>query len=778
MMMFSEHTPPTPPEEVSPDATADAVPSQEEGASASSQGNTQDNVVSLRDTALIALELMAKFNQVPINMPAIIKEYDLGASEEGDIPIPPQELLRVLKKLGFKAKLKKIPQVESLKKTGYPFPVLLLQKTGSYRCVFGVTPEKATAMALLPDQCHRDNLATGEAPLSVLREGYSGYAIVAKHKYVETSIQFGLKWFFNEILTYKRILVEVLSGAFLVQVFGLVTPLFTQVILDKVIVHHSMTTLNVLTVAFIAMALFEAVLNLARNYLFVHTASKIDAKLGSKLFKHLFGLPFQYFEHQKVGNIVARVRELDGIREFIANKSISVIVDTIFSGVFVVMMCLYSVKLTAVALVFIVLITLIYVFLTPLYRDRLEDKFKMASQSNAFLVESITGILTVKSLALEGSMQRKWEDALARYLSANFNLAMIGQWAQAFVGLLQKGMTLTILYLGVQAVIDQKLSVGQLIAFQMFMNQLTAPILRLAGLWNELQQALLGIDRLGHILEHPVEISNDPNEPSITLNQIQGDVRFDNVSFRYTSSGPQVLKQVSLRFPAGKMIGLVGRSGSGKSTLTKLIQRLYHPEEGGLFLDNVDMRHMHPTWLRSQIGVVLQDSFLFSGTISDNIRMPRPDASPEMVIRAAQLAGAHEFISQLPQGYNTEVGERGASLSGGQKQRIAIARALITNPRILIFDEATSALDNESERLIVQNLQRIKQGRTVIVIAHRLSTVQQSDAIVVMDAGRPVEAGTHNDLITRGGTYAHLYEQQQREETNASTQTLPPPNAL
>jgi subfamily B ATP-binding cassette protein HlyB/CyaB len=410
-------------------------------------------------------------------------------------------------------------------------------------------------------------------------------------------------------------------------------------------------------------------------------------------------------------------------------------------------------------------IGLLYAGVTPEFRQRLQHKFDMGSQSNSYLVESITGIQTVKSLAIEGSMQRKWEDYLGTYIKSGFRLNNIGNVSRSLSSLMQRAMTIAILYFGVKAVIDHQMTIGQLIAFQMFANQLTNPILRLVNLWNEFQQTLLAVDRLGDILNHPVEIQS---AQAITLPALQGAVRLDNISFRYGLNTPNVLERISLDVKPGTCIGLVGRSGSGKSTITKLIQRLYIPQEGAIYIDDVDTRHMNPIWLRQHIGVVLQENYLFSGSIRENIAMPKPDAPIELIIQAAQLSGAHDFIKELPEGYDTPVGERGSTLSGGQKQRIAIARALITNPRILIFDEATSALDYESERIITSNLKKIKQGRTVFIIAHRLSTVRDCDCIIALDKGRVIEMGTHQELMAQTGYYHTLVSQQERDNDAAT----------
>ena len=495
-----------------------------------------------------------------------------------------------------------------------------------------------------------------------------------------------------------------------------------------------------------------------RNYVFVHTTSKIDAKLGAKLYHHLLSLPFGYFVVRQVGNIIARVRELEQIRSFIANKSITLLLDVLFSFVFLAVMFLYSVQLALMVMGFVFLIAIIYFFATPNFRKRLDEKFNMGAEQNAFLVESVTGVETVKSLALEGSMQKRWEDKLADYVTASFNLSNFGFILGGVSGMLQKLMTISILYFGVLKVINGDLTVGQLIAFQMFANQFSGPVLRLVNLWNEFQQTLLSVDRLGDILNTPAE---QKDEKAITLSHIRGDISFQNVNFSYKPGGALVLKNLTFSIKAGMSVGIIGRSGSGKSTIAKMIQRLYIPNEGVIYVDGVDIRHFNPKWYRNMIGIVLQESFLFRGTIKENIAMARPDASMDQIITVAKISGAHQFISELPEGYDTDVGERGTTLSGGQRQRVAIARALLTNPRILIFDEATSALDFESEKIINANIAHIKKGRTTIIIAHRLSTVKDCDVIIAMDKGQIVEAGKHEDLMKKKGYYYHLYTQQE-----------------
>lgn len=699
----------------------------------------QENV----NTGLVSLEIIARMNNVDIDMRSIVREYAISS-----VDITPEELIRIAKNKGFKVKLKKNLKIKDFPKN-YPLPAIVQLKNEDYLVILGIKHEENKVLTLKPLSNQPDVHIIDE-----FQEEIKDFVLVLSHKANVTDVKFGFKWFFNEIYKYKKIIAQVLLGSFVIQLFGLVTPLFTQVILDKVLVNRTISTLDVLAFAFVVVAIFELLLNLSRNYIFIHTTNKIDAKLGAKLFKHLFQLYYTYFETRQVGNIAARVRELDRIREFITDKSVSVLIDAFFSLVFLAIMFVYSPKLTFISLGFLAIIAIIYVTITPELRERLEEKFQMGAHSNSYLVESITGVQTVKSLAIEGSMFKKWEDKLGKYLKSSFNLAIIGNFTGSICGFLQKGMTIAILYVGVMLVIDNKLTIGQLIAFQMFSGQFSAPMLRLVGLWNEFQQTLLAVDRIGDILNSPIELQS---KSAITLSHVNGDIKVEHLSFKYNVEAPYVLNDINLDIKAGQKIGFVGRSGSGKSTIAKLIQRLYYATQGTIYIDGIDIRNINPVWLRTNIGIVLQENYLFSGTIKDNISLPRPNVPMEGIIQAAKIAGAHEFISKLPKGYDTEVGERGSSLSGGQKQRIAIARALISNPKILIFDEATSALDYESEKIIKDNMAMISKGRTTIVIAHRLSTIKDCDLIVCFDNGQIVEIGTHEDLLQKDSYYKKLY---------------------
>jgi subfamily B ATP-binding cassette protein HlyB/CyaB len=575
---------------------------------------------------------------------------------------------------------------------------------------------------------------------------------------VDLSRRFGISWFLGAIHKYRHLLGEVLAASFFLQLFALVSPLFFQVVIDKVLVSRTLSTLDVLVIGLVTIAVFETILGILRTYLFSHTTNRIDVELGARLFRHLLALPISYFQARRVGDSVARVRELENIRNFLTSSALTLVIDLFFTFVFLAVMFLYSPLLTAIVLGAVPFYVGISLAATPLFRQRLDEKFARGAENQAFLVESVTGVETLKAMAVEPQMQRRWEEQLAGYVTASFRVLSLGNSASQTVQLISKLVTAGILYFGAKLVISGSLTVGELVAFNILAGRVNGPVLRLAQMWQDFHQARLSVARLGDIL-------NAPAEPTFTtgraaLPAIRGDIVFEHVTFRYRIDGPEVLRDVSFNVPAGQVVGIVGPSGSGKSTLAKLIQRLYVPESGRVLVDGVDLAMVDSAWLRRQLGVVLQENILFNRSIRDNIALAKPGTPIERVIEAATLAGAHDFILELPEGYDTIVGERGSSLSGGQRQRIAIARALLCEPRILIFDEASSALDYESERIIQQNMGQITKGRSVFIVAHRLSTVRYADRILTLDHGRLVEDGTHDELVHRGGRYAILHRLQ------------------
>ena len=696
----------------------------------------------MMETGLVAIEVVSKIHSVSMDMAAIKRRYFVEAE------LNRAEVLRILRDHGIRSRLKKLKSVEELLK--YPTPLIFISKNDEFHILIGKKEDKIFIF-----DCHEKK--PGEMTSEEFLQLWNGEAIALYPRFTQTEFFLNMKWLFKEFYKHRPVFTAVITASFFIQLFGLVTPLFIQVIIDKVLAHHALTTLQVVAGAFLVVLVFDTIMNLMRNYLLYHTANKVDASLGAKVYRHLLSLPFRYFEVRKVGNIIARVRELENLRQFMTNISLTVLLDTVFSVVFIVIMAVYSGYLTLIVLAIVFVIALISFIATPMIKERLNDKFQKGAANQSFLVESITGIQTVKSLAIEGKMIKEWEKGLGDYILSAFKLSNLGNIAVTSSQTLQKGMSLAVIYFGVSLVFDKTMSVGQLIAFQMFASQLSGPILRLVHMWQDFQQAKLSLERIGDIINTPPEVVGG----AITVKELKGDIVAKDVAFRYAPESPLVLDGVSFQIKAGMMVGIVGRSGSGKSTIAKLIQRLYLPIAGTIMLDGVDIRHMDPLFLRYRTGIVLQECFLFSGTIRENISMATPDASMERIMQVSRIAGAHEFISEMPLGYDTYVEERGTSLSGGQKQRIAIARALITNPNILIFDEATSALDYESEKVIQNNLNLIRQGRTVIFIAHRLSIMRDCDLIIVIDRGKIIETGNHHTLMQKDGLYAYLCKQQE-----------------
>ncbi len=582
--------------------------------------------------------------------------------------------------------------------------------------------------------------------------------------------RFDFSWFIPSLVKYRRLLGEVLLVSFFLQLFALVSPLFFQVVMDKVLVHRGLTTLDVLVVGLVVVVVFESLLSGLRSYVFSHTTSRIDVELGARLFRHMVQLPLAYFQARRVGDSVARVRELENIRSFLTGNALSVVLDLFFSVVFIAVMCFYSVPLTLIVLASLPLYAGLSVMVVPVLRRRLDDKFARGAENQAMLVETVTGIQTLKAGALEPGFARRWDNQLAAYVAASFRTQTLASWAHEGVGLIGKLVNAATLWWGAQLVMEGGLTVGQFVAFNMFAQRVAQPIMRMAQLWTDFQQTGISVARLGDILNTPTEV---PPAHAAQLPAVRGHIRLEQVQFRYRPEAPPVLQGLSLDVRPGEVLGIVGRSGSGKSTLTKLVQRLYVPEQGRVLVDGVDIGQIDAAQLRRQVGVVLQENLLFNRSVRENIAIADPAAPLQAVMQAARMAGAHEFISELPQGYDTPVGEQGATLSGGQRQRIAIARALFTNPRILILDEATSALDYESEALIQRNMARICQGRTVIIIAHRLTAVRNAHRIIVMERGRIVEAGAHAQLLAQpGGLYARLWALQQAGEADLGEEAL------
>lgn len=659
------------------------------------------------------------------------------------------DIIQSSKILKLRARLSRL-RLDKLKELHAP--IIAKDRQGEFFIVAKSHEEKF--MILFPDKAHPEVKSREE-----LKQIWDGEAVIITPKGKSNREEaFGFKWFIPTLLKFKKELIQVIAAVFVIQILGILTPVMTQVVVDKVLVNRSLSTLNVLAIGIAIVYIYELILGLAKNYVFTHTTNRIDVALSFRLFRHLFALPLKYFEARRVGETIARVRELDSIRSFLTGTPLSSMIDLVFIIVYIVVLFMYSPSLTVIVLCSIPVYAVLSAIVTPLFKKRLDEKFETGANTQSFLVEAVTGVQTVKSFSLEARFEKKWGDLQSDYVKAGYKTSMVSATAGSIGQFIQKGFDLLILYFGAKAVMSGNFTVGQLVAFRMLSGRVSGPVLRLVQLWQEYQQAALSVKRIGDIFHTATEPAFHENQ--MNMPPINGRIEFDNVHFRYNPQSGEVIKGISFAVEAGSIIGIVGRSGSGKSTISKLLQRLYIPEAGKISIDGMDIAMLNPSQLRKQIGVVLQENFMFNGTVAENIAIHYPQAGIGQIVKAARAAGAHDFIMQLQNGYDTVIGEKGVGLSGGQKQRIAIARAILNNPRILIFDEATSALDYESERIIQNNLQDICKGRTVFIIAHRLSTLASAEKIIVVDKGSIAEYGTHENLLSINGLYAHLYNQQ------------------
>ncbi|WP_051650077.1 type I secretion system permease/ATPase [Selenomonas sp. AB3002] len=705
------------------------------------------------DSALGCLVQVAAHFSIPADISQLSRAYITDTK-----PVDTTGLLMASKELGLKSRAYEGVKLERLEKM--PRPLVCRMVDGGFVLITRIDEDGVVLFD--------PRLKEGEQLLVVkrdfFRDKWTGEAILFTKRYQLAKVLdkvegFGFSWFLPVVSKYKTLLLKVLFISLILQVFGLLTPLFTQTIIDRVLTHRSVSTMDVLLAGMILVALFQQWMLALRSYLFLNTTNKIDVTLSRHLFKKVTELPAKYFDNWQVGDIVQRMGELETIRGFLTGTALTIVLDVALAVVYLIVMFLYSNVLSYVVWFTIPIYVVLNAIVAPIYKRRINESFLLSAEQNSFNIETITGIRTLKTMGVERTFLKRYEDIYSRYLKSALSVMNVANVAGSIGMFLQLAFNLAILWIGAYIVMEGKLTVGELIAFNMLAGQVIAPVLRLVNMWQNFQTIRVSMTRLADIMDEKSEPAFDPNRT--TLPSVRGDIIFDKVNFRYKADGKNVISDLSVRIQAGAKVGIVGRSGSGKSTLTKLIQRLYVPDSGRVMVDGVDIAQVETAWLRRQIGIVLQENFLFAGTIKENIAIAMPNATDEEIMMAAKLSGADTFIQEMPQKYDTFVGERGSLLSGGQRQRVSIARALLLDPKILIFDEATSALDTESEQLILKNIDEIAKGRTLLMIAHRLSTVKKCDAIIAMDHGRIMEVGTHEQLMARKGYYYHLYASQE-----------------
>ena len=703
-------------------------------------------------TAIQCLTAIAQHHGLQINPERLIDDYALGAEEPGN-----SLLLRIASDIGLKAKVDQLTWSRLLAQGGV-FPLMARLDDGNMVIVVGVRADGEDGQIALLNPIDANATVVLEERAAFCQRWHGEVLFIKRqHKLSDPNQPFGLRWFIPEILKQKAAFRDILIAAIAMQLLALASPIFFQLVIDKVLTHQSVTTLWVLAVGIVLALVFDAIFGFLRQTLTLAASNKIDMRLTRRTFGHLLSLPIDYFETTTAGVITRHMQQLEKIRSFLTGRLFMTGLDLIALVIFLPILFTYSFKLACVVLLFAAMIAAVVMTMVPTFQRRLQALYAAEGQRQAMLVETVHGMRTVKALAIEPSQRRIWDQRSAEAITMHFRVGQISITGNAITDFLGKLLPVTLIVLGSQDVFDQTLSVGALIAFQMLSQRVTQPLISIVGLVNEYQETALSVKMLGEVMNRAPEGRAGAGGLRPILN---GEIRFDAVTFRYPGAQNLALDKASFTIAPGTVVGIVGRSGSGKTTLTKLIQGLYPVMEGIVRFDGIDAREIELSHLRRQIGVVLQENFLFRGTVRENLIVTKPDASFEEIIEAAAAAGADEFIERLPMGYDTLLEENAANLSGGQKQRLSIARSLLAKPRILILDEAASALDPESEAIFINNLSRIAIGRTVVMISHRLSTLVNANTILVMQQGRLMDSGRHAELLTRSETYQHLWNQQ------------------
>lgn len=693
-------------------------------------------------SALVSIALLSRHKSMSVSISELKQQFSHIAEIEA------LDIVRVLADIEIKAKWVKS---KAKKLAEMPLPAIARMTTGEYLVVVQAGSDQV--MIQQHDGGRSESISLEE--FDDATTGELLFITKDDEAHAENQREFGFKWFFKTIFKYSSIMRETLLASFFIQLFALITPLFFMIIIDKVFSHNNLSTLDVLVFAMVVVALFDVLLSGIRTYLMAHTTNRVDLELGSRLFKHMMKLPLSYFESRRTGETIARMREVETIRNFLTGSTLTLLIDILFLFVFLFVMFLFSTKLFLIVLSALPLFFLASYFITPLMKSKLEDKHQKMAENQSFLVETIAGIETVKASSTEMNHQREYEEKLAGLSKCGFNTSNLSNLINQSTSLISKGLTIVLLYVGAKLVMSGQLSVGQLIAFNMLTARVVQPIQRLAQIWQEFTGMKVSIQRVADIMKAPVEpvmLSGKTEMP-----QLKGAIEIEDVSFSYGAESPEVLSNINLSVKPGEVIGIVGSTGSGKTTLVKLLQRLYVPSKGRILIDGMNLVSVDGTQLRNQIGVVAQDFVLFNKSIRDNISLGDVNIDDATIIEITQKVGIHETIMQLPDGYDTVLQERGRGLSMGQRQAIALARSLVRDPAILILDEATSAMDYEAEQEFQKNFAVMTEGRTAFVIAHRLSTVRHADRIITLEGGKIVENDSPDQLLESGGRFANLY---------------------
>ncbi|MFO1193488.1 MAG: peptidase domain-containing ABC transporter [Rhodoferax sp.] len=709
--------------------------------------------VKFPHSTIQCLAAIAQHHRLQVNPERLIEDYALVAREP-----PTATVLRIAADIGLKARADTLTWAGLLAQEGV-FPLIARLVDGNSVIVMGVSRQEGDGQIAILNPL-ADNAST---VIMIDRDKFcakwEGAVFLMKrlHAAPEGARPFGFRWFIPEILKQKAALRDIAIAAIAMHLLALASPIFFQLVIDKVLVHQSVGTLWVLGVGIVVALVFDALFGFLRQILTLSATNKIDMRLTRRTFGHLLSLPIDYFETTTAGVITRHMQQVEKIRSFLTGRMFFTALDATSLLLFLPILFTYSVQLAMVVLLFTLLIALVVMGMVPTFQRRLNDLYAAEAERQSMMVETIHGMRTVKALAIEPAQRRLWDQRSAQSINMHYRVGKISITGNAITDFLGKLLPVVIIVLGAQQVFDQTLSVGALIGFQMLSGRVVQPLIAIVGLVNDYQETALSVRMLGEVMNRPPEGRAGAGG---LRPELAGEISFDAVTFRYPGAAGTALDRATFTIPAGAVVGIVGRSGSGKTTLTKLIQGLYGVQEGIVRFDRTDAREIELAHLRRQIGVVLQENFLFRGTVRENISAARPEATFEEIVAAAEAAGAAEFIERLPQGYNTLLEENASNLSGGQKQRLSIARSLLTKPRILILDEAASALDPESEAIFINNLSRIAVGRTVIMISHRLSTLVNANAILVMQHGRLMDSGRHEELLTRCETYQQLWNQQ------------------